>query len=394
MNTPSRSGSTRCPRWPGPGLLATVFALLGVLPESVRSLPTAASAPSTYAAGEDDAARAAGRVEAQEAAGAEEGEETVTEETGTEGGGAPEPETPPIFRMYDGTKISGFPEVDQVTVDTPYGQLVVPRADLVRIRFAREKDPELAKRIQAEIERLESEEFEIREEATEKLRQFGADALKHLREAARSEDEEVKSRAETLIKEIEEEEDAAGFDMMDDEDAVPIEGEDDEVVTVRFVIKGRVLERVFAVQSNYGDLKVDRKDIISVVFQEFTPTDAEVNVPANYFAPQNNWFESKLAVKKGDRIRVEARGQIQLLNYGWSVGPEGTTNIGGNHFKNFPVASLVARVGKKGKPFLVGPQYKGKADSSGKIMFALAFRGGNVSGSFNVKIQVKRDEDG
>ncbi len=261
----------------------------------------------------------------------------------------------------------------------------------MRVRFAAEKDPKLEEKIATEIERLKSEEFEIREEATKRLREFGATALKLLQKATKSDDEEVKNRAQTLIKSIEEEDEL--YEAPEDENATPITGDDDEVVTVSFVIRGRVKESIFSVKSNYGSFQVHRRDLISIVFREFAPTDAEFLVPGSFFAPQNKWYESKIAVAKGDRLQITARGSIQLHNYGWTVGPEGTTHIGGNHFKNFPIASLVGRVGKKGKPFLVGSAYKGRAKASGKCQFALAYRGGTVSGNFNVKIQLRRLEE-
>ena len=146
------------------------------------------------------------------------------------------------------------------------------------------------------------------------------------------------------------------------------------------------------VTTSYGELAVDRGAIISIVFQEYSPSEATFDVPGNYFAPQNKWFESKLAVSKDDQLDVVARGEIQLQNYGWTVGPEGSTDIGGNHFKDFPAASLVARIGDRGKPFLVGARHRGKANASGKLSFAIAFRGGQVSGAFNVRVRVKRQE--
>jgi hypothetical protein len=178
----------------------------------------------------------------------------------------------------------------------------------------------------------------------------------------------------------------------EDEDCVPVGGEEDEVVTTRFVIRGKVLEREYRVKSPYGELSVSPRNTISIVFQEVTPSALETSVPATHFAPANNWLETKLNLEKGDRIEITAKGQIQLHNYGWTVGPEGTTNIGGTQFENFPQASLVARIGKKGKPFLVGQSFHGEANAAGKLMFAIAFQRGQVSGSFDVKVDVKRSE--
>jgi hypothetical protein len=284
-----------------------------------------------------------------------------------------------------------MPLLDTLSVDTAYGPLTIPTNDLVRVRFAAEVDPELQVRITTEIENLKSEEFEIREQATIALQGFGAPALKQLRQALKADDEEVKTRAKKILENIEEE--VSLTQNPEDEHSMPVSGVDDEVVTVKFIIRGKVTEREFPVTSKYGDFTLHRTDITTIVFQEFTPTELEFQVPANYSAPANNWFISKLTVKKDMPLELTARGQIQLHDYGWTVGPAGTTNVGRNHFQNFPAAALVARIGPKGKPFLVGASFKGKANAAGRLMFALAYRGGSLSGTFTVKASVKPGDE-
>ncbi len=294
---------------------------------------------------------------------------------------------PPVFRLRDGTRITGFPQVERITIDTAYGQLVVPLEDVVRIRFAREEDPELQDRIAVEIRKLGDEEFEIREEAMAALAEIGEPALKALKAALESDDEEVKSRAQTLIGRIEE---TIEDDFADEEgeEAVPIRGEDDELVTLKFTAKGKIHERTFNVKSNYGVLAIQRKDVISIVYPENMPSQVELSVPGTYFAAANNWYQTKIALKKGDQISIAASGQIYLQNYSASAGPDGTTRTSTKHFESFRLGALVARIGKNGKAFLVGKSYKGKANAAGKLMFATAVRSGSVTGAFNVKVQL------
>ena len=297
---------------------------------------------------------------------------------------------PPIFRLRDNTRIAGFPQVGTINVETAYGRLVVPVNELVRIRFAPEKDSNLEAQVKAQIARLGSDDFDTREDAMNKLRELGASAQKYLTEATSSEDEEVKTRAGALLTEMKE----GGDEDASDDDSAALTGDDDEVVTSRFTIRGKIQERRYRVKSPYGELTVEPRNIVSIVFQEVSPSTADVSVPATHFAPANNWLETKLNVDKGERLEITAKGQIQLHNYGWTVGPEGTTNIGGTQFENFPQASLVARIGKKGKPFLIGQSYKGEANASGKLMFGIAFQRGQVSGAFEVKVDVKHAEGG
>ena len=102
-------------------------------------------------------------------------------------------------------------------------------------------------------------------------------------------------------------------------------------------------------------------------------------------------MQTRVGVAKGKEIEIAASGMITLQNYGQQCGPEGSTGIGGHHFQSFPVGALIARVGKSGKPFLVGKKFRGKATEDGKLMFAVAYRG-NVAGSFAVKVKVEAKE--
>lgn len=298
---------------------------------------------------------------------------------------APEP---PVFRLRDGSRIAGFPTIKQITIDTEYGKLVVPSDDIVRIRFVRENDVELEEKIRGEVARLGDEEFEHREEATASLTDMGEPALKFLREALKSEDEEVKSRAASIIKKIEE---AIGDqEVDDDDDGVPISGDEDEIVTLKFTAKGKIHERSFQVTSTYGKLSIDRKDIVSIVFQEHTPSEIILSVPGTYFAASDNWYQTKISLKKGEDLSISASGQLALQNYGHSTDPGGSTQTSTKHFQKYRLGALVARIGKN-KPFLVGKKFVGKASANGKLKFGIAMRSGRVSGAYNVKVQLSED---
>ena len=298
---------------------------------------------------------------------------------------APEP---PVFRLRDGSRISGFPTIKQITIDTAYGKLVVPSQDIVRIRFVREVDSELEEKIRGEVSKLGDEEFERREEATASLTDLGEPALKFLRDALKFEDEEVKSRAESIIKKIEESLEDQEVD--EDENGVPISGDEDEVVTLKFTAKGKIHERSFQVTSTYGKLSIDRKDIISVVFQEHTPSEVTLSVPGTYFAAADNWYQTKIKLKEGEDLSISASGQLALQNYSHNTGPEGSTQTSTKHFEKHRLGALVARIGKN-KAFFVGKKFVGKANADGKLMFGIAMRSGRVSGAYNVKVQLSED---
>jgi hypothetical protein len=334
-----------------------------------------------------EAARAA--VEAAAAAGEKPAGQAATAEAATEKKDAPPPPRkkepqPPMFRLRDGTRLAGTPDIKVLHIATPYGRLDVPVSELVQIRFAALNDPQLAGRIAEGIAALGSEEFDKREEAMAALRKIGGPALEALKKALASDDEEVKSRAEKLAGEIEEEQSEAE----EESKLGPIAGDEDEVVTLKFTAMGHVEEEVFQLATKYGSLKLKRSDIVSVTFQEAPTTRTTVQVPGNTLAGGNKWHDAKLNVAKGESLVISATGTIHLANYGQSTGPEGTTTVG-SQFESHPAGALVGKIGDKGKAFLIGPEYRGTANETGPLRLGVALQNGEVTGNYQVEIEVE-----
>lgn len=289
---------------------------------------------------------------------------------------------PPMFRLRDGTRLAGTPELKSVSVATAYGTLLVPIEEVVRVRFATVEDTSMAGRVAELVKELSSEEFDKREEAMAGLRDIGVPALEALKKAAESEDEEVKSRAEKLLGEIEE--------LVDDADSEEsqlgaLAGVEDEVVAVKFTLRGRVEEAKFALATRYGALTLNRDDIVSIVFQEESVTRTTFQVPGNTFAAANKWVDTKITLTQGERIHLTATGQVNLENYGQTTGPEGTTNVSGNQLETHPAGALVAKIGN-GKAFLVGAEYEGSANGSGNLQLGVSLQNGQATGQYTVEL--------
>jgi len=295
---------------------------------------------------------------------------------------------PPMFRLRDGTRLAGTPELKALNIVTAYGKLTVPIAEVVRVRFAAARDTGIAGRVAELVRELSSEEFDKREEAMTALRDIGVPALEALRKAAESEDEEVKSRAEKLVSEIEE--------LVDDSDSEEsqlgsIAGDEDEVVALKFTLRGRVEEQTFALTTRYGALSLSRNDIVSVVFQEGSTTKLTFQVPGTTFAAANKWVDTKITLTQGERLRITASGQLNLENYGQTTGPEGTTNVSGNQLETHPTGSLVGKIGN-GKAFLIGAEYEGSANGSGNLQLGVSLQQGQVNGQYQVEVEKENEK--
>ncbi len=299
---------------------------------------------------------------------------------------------PPMFRMRDGTRIAGRVELSELTVTTVYGVLAIPVEELVRVRFSERPDPEREERIRELVDQLGSDEYDLREEASEELARVGLPALELLREAAKSEDQEVKTRAEKLVGDLEEELE----EQEDDERTflVPLRGNEDEIMTLRFTVLGRVDRREFGIKTSYGELKLSRDDIMSIVFREPPYLRKSFKIGGSKaFAANGKWIDTGIEVAAEAPLKIIASGTINLSNYGQNAGPEGTPNVSGNQLEKFAAGALVAKIGDKGKPFLVGSEYEGAASGSGKLFLGVSLKSGSVKGTFAVEVQVKVDED-
>ena len=296
----------------------------------------------------------------------------------------PKEPKPPMFWMRDSTRLAGFPQVSELHVETAYGPLVIPISEVEHVRFALAADPEVAQEVAGYIEQLASEEFDLREEAEEKLREIGRPALEALEKATASEDEEVKTRAQKLLEEFEGEEEEP-----DEEEAhlAPLEGDEDEIKTRQFVVRGVVQEKAFEVETRYGELTFRRDDILSIVFQEPLFLKRTIDVPGTSFAGNKQWVDSEQDLPAGKPFTLTATGTVVLQNYGnINCGPSGTTNVPAM-FNDLAAGALVGKIGEEGKPFLVGAEYQGTAEEAGRLYLGIALKNGNVSGKFEVTLE-------
>lgn len=296
-------------------------------------------------------------------------------------------DVPPVFHLRDKSRIAGRPKLKSLEVETHYGALSIPLDQLVRVRLARRLPAELKARIESLIKQLGDEDFDKREAATTGLKEIGAPALDALRKAAKSGDDEVKNRADGIIGGLAAE---AKPPQASDDDSMPqLTGTEDEITTTRMTVKGQINIEEIELETQYGDLRIAVSDLSGITFRISGPSMTKATVSCQNQPPQN-WLETKVEFEKGQKIKVEATGQVTVRNYGIVSGPDGNRDYSGHAtFNNFPMLSLVGKVGKKGEPFLIGNNYSGKVRGQGKLYLGIVtfspYPGGAV-GSYQVKV--------
>ena len=287
----------------------------------------------------------------------------------------------PVFLMKDGSRITARFDLKDFRVETFYGVLTVPIDETYRVIFGKVSDPELVERIRSLIEVLGDASFEAREEAMEGLRKLGRVTERELREAAKSEDPEVKQRAAEILEEI----DDGAFP--EDEDLVT--PEEDTIVAARFTIRGKLLVDSFSVLTGFGPLEFKKKDIRILYVRPPDEIEKRVKV-SGVHTVNRTFFETGVKVSRGSHLRLTATGMITVQRWGnQAVGPDGNSNWG-RYNNQFTHGALVGRIGKAGPLFLVGRHFADQIDREGELFLGLALNdSGENTGEFKVLIQVR-----
>lgn len=281
------------------------------------------------------------------------------------------------IQLKNGSVLFGEIAFSSIVIQTAYGALTVPTTDVVKLRVGKRSDPDLLEEIAGLVESLGSDDAAERNRAQEQLARLGRVAESELRQAAKSDDPEVKNRAATLLKEIE---------NMSDDDAETLPDED-ELVTVRFTICGDIQIETLELNTAYGALSIPKKELRVIAFQR--PTQQSLAVEISCEAGTSSPLNTKLFVRKGDKIVVRARGTINFRGGGWEIGPEGNSQYG--TFMNVPMGALVGRIGTSTNWFQVGEKWQGKAAKDGFLHLAVAMNPEYLklsSGTYEVTIEV------
>jgi hypothetical protein len=152
--------------------------------------------------------------------------------------------------LRDGTTVSGATDLKFLEVETVYGKLKVPIADVIHIRIGTNSMPDLKKRIEALIAQLGDNSFQKREAASNELAKLGALAASQLHEATKSPDPEVVTRAQTLLERL----GARGETLR----------EEDVLETKKFPIHGTVKLDGVTVSTERGAVKIEKQDMLSL----------------------------------------------------------------------------------------------------------------------------------
>jgi hypothetical protein len=309
----------------------------------------------------------------------------------------PRPNPYPVeVRFADDSTVKAVLLDKSIEVATRYGKLTVPVDEIRGIEFGLRIPEDAAKRIDAAVAGLASQDFKRRQDASAELLELRELAYPALQQAARSEDAEVSRRAKEALKSLAE--------------TVPAEKlhlpRQDTVVAADFTIVGKIETPVLKARTPYFGETSLKLDEVRAMRWPGSERETKLSVDAGqYGGQQEAWLDTGILVRVGAALQVTATGTVDLRpgDGGTSlVGPDGRP---GRMVRGFPAAgpargparpaagtqspgALLGRIGESGKVFVVGSLFEGTATEEGKLYLRIAPSSTNIesSGSYEVRV--------
>jgi hypothetical protein len=196
-----------------------------------------------------------------------------TPKTADKDEGPKKPALPPgsvEVRFTDNSRLKLILRDERLPVESPYGKLSIPVAEIRQIDFATTRlAEETAKRIEAAVSDLGNSQFKVREAATAELLALGVKAYPALLRAAKNPDAEVVRRAEELLAKIRE-------SVAEDQLQVR---ERDVVETEHSKIAGRIdMKALKVTTAQFGDVELKLADALSLRSLAYQPEPELTNV--------------------------------------------------------------------------------------------------------------------
>lgn len=302
-------------------------------------------------------------------------------------------------RFSDGTILVGELLLDELEVETDFGALVVPRQQLLGLSPGLDSRPGFDERLDGLVAAVASADSAAARAAERELTRYGPAISGELDRRASKLEGDAAKRVAALVERIEAaelESDPFGLD-----DARPLIRKD-RVRTTRFTIVGRIVPQQLRFKSRYGEIEANLADIVAVERQ----TDDEREDVAKRFAvtgqnlAQTQMKKVGVSVRKGDRIIVRASGMIRrtATTSTYVSSPDGSSRFG-TYSTNPQIlgGTLIAKIGKNGKPIKVGSNASFIAKQDGTLAFGVAMRPDYVGrypfpGQYEVKLRVQRSD--
>ena len=296
-------------------------------------------------------------------------------------------------RFSDDSVLKVVPIDQVIVVQTKYGKLSVVLADITRIEFGFRFPEGVEGKVEDAITNLGAASFRDRETAEKTLFGLAELAVPALKRAAKNNDPEVSRRAEAVLKRLQEKLPAEKLELKDY----------DLVETPELTIRGRVESAGIKVRTKlFGETTMRLTELRALRSTATTGNEFAVD-GARYARPNGTiWLDTGVDVGGDQGLEITASGTIDLGpnqpgqytstpagNPANGTGPM-VMVPGGRGFRYVP-GSLIGRIGPAGTPFVIGPQYKAtRSPAEGRLFLTItpSAWGTDATGSYKVKVRI------
>lgn len=301
-----------------------------------------------------------------------------------------EPVDPEVIKLHmlDGSIMTGKLSVKEILVETSFGKLTIPVANILSFRPGLDSFPELAKQINDLITNLAAADYNEREAAQKELVKMGAPIRKLLEARQKSDDDAERNRRIKIILE--------GFEEAssgDDEEGGSQEWiAQDTIVTTDFTVVGRIVQKKFTMASKFGELSVNLGDVRRAERSAMGKEDVRRSISVEGSAiAQRSFKNTKIRVEAGDRVSITADGTITMTPWGSNAmaTPDGSPNYGWYMGNDIAAGALVGKIGDSGPIFKIGSKNTFVAKKSGTLMLAIGMNPSYANQAFPGKYDVK-----
>jgi len=284
-------------------------------------------------------------------------------------------------RFHDGSIVRVTLLQENVEVLTKYGKLTIPLSEIRRIEFGMHTPADVDKRIGQSIKKLGSDAHKERDLAGRDLVNAGHYAFSALLKASKSGDQEVATRASSVIKKISE---SAPPDLLK-------VSADDVVTTDGFTVVGRIMSETIRANSvHFGDVDLKLSGLRTAHLRRHREKYEITVDAARNGSTLDQWFDTGCALDKSQRLSVASDGQVDLWPQGpgqYVATPKGynTAGKGGQYL----AGALIGRIGENGKTFLIGDRFEGSATEEGKLYLLIVPSPWNNTSAGNYRVRLE-----
>ena len=159
------------------------------------------------------------------------------------------------------------------------------------------------------------------------------------------------------------------------------------------IIAGKLEASVIPVDSaQFGKLELRLADAASIVFVG-NGTITDLKLDGTHALNNDVWLDTQLDFLTGSLLRVEAQGEIDMYAVGGYNGqyvgtPRGRKAWPGQTGLPYEPGTLIGKLGRNGKPFVIGASYDGRVEQEGRLYIRAAGNPYNVqtSGDYSIRI--------